>query len=141
MLEFYLSQNLMAGTKLSHPNGRIQFCPMEDTFVHSIATLCSATDFLHTTYNHCQHALMFKCDLHFTFNHHGFSIVTPDFILKQSLLMVGFDHHRIQKVLRSNNVIPFLSFLGLIQLCTQPFGTICMMKRMHKRTLTRQLQR
>jgi hypothetical protein len=37
MLEFNLSQNMMSGTKLSHPNGRIQFCPMEDTFVHSIA--------------------------------------------------------------------------------------------------------
>ena len=28
--------------KLSHPNGRIQFCPMQDTFVHYIATLCLA---------------------------------------------------------------------------------------------------
>jgi hypothetical protein len=35
MLEFNLSQNMMAGTKLSHPNGRIQFCPMEETFVQS----------------------------------------------------------------------------------------------------------
>ena len=37
-----------------------------------------------------------------------FSIVTPDFILKQGLHMVGFDHHRIQKVfLRTKNVIRF----------------------------------
>jgi hypothetical protein len=36
MLEFNLFQNMMAGTKLSHPNDKIQFCPMEDTFVQSI---------------------------------------------------------------------------------------------------------
>jgi hypothetical protein len=40
------------------------------------------------------------------------AIVTPDFILKQGLLMVGFDHHRIQKVLRTKNVIRFRSFFG-----------------------------
>jgi hypothetical protein len=41
-----------------------------------------------------------------------FSIVTPDFVLKQGLLMVGFDHYRIQKVLRTKNVIRFRSYFG-----------------------------
>jgi hypothetical protein len=41
-----------------------------------------------------------------------FLIVTPDFVLKQGLLMVGFDHYRIQKVLRTKNVIRFRSYFG-----------------------------
>jgi hypothetical protein len=41
-----------------------------------------------------------------------FWIVTPDFVLKQGLLMVGFDHYRIQKVLRTKNVIRFRSYFG-----------------------------
>ena len=41
-----------------------------------------------------------------------FLIVTPDFILMQGLLMVGFDHYRIQKVLRTKNVIRFRSYFG-----------------------------
>ena len=49
MLEFNLSQNMMAGTKLSHPNGKIQFCPMEDTFVQ----LPIATDFFAYNIRHC----------------------------------------------------------------------------------------
>ena len=65
MLDFNLSQNMMAGTKLSQPNGRIQFCPMEDTFVYSIAALRSATDFLHTTYNHRRYILMCTCGITF----------------------------------------------------------------------------
>ena len=40
------------------------------------------------------------------------SIVTPDFMLMQGLLMDGFFHHRIQKVLRTTNVICFRSFYG-----------------------------
>ena len=36
----------------------------------------------------------------------------PDFVLMQALLMVGFDHHCIQKVLRTRNVIRFRSFFG-----------------------------
>jgi DDE superfamily endonuclease len=39
-------------------------------------------------------------------------IVTADFMLMQGLLMVGFDHHRIQKVLRNTNIIRFRSFYG-----------------------------
>ena len=39
-------------------------------------------------------------------------IVTADFMLMQGLLMVGFDHHRIQKVLRNTNVMRFRSFYG-----------------------------
>ena len=41
-----------------------------------------------------------------------FFIVTPDFVLKQGLLMVGFDHYRIQKVLRTKNVNRFRSYFG-----------------------------
>ena len=55
---------------------------------------------------------MFKCDFHFTFDHHGFFNSNARFILKQGLLMVGFDHHCIQKVLRTKNVIRFRSFFG-----------------------------
>ena len=33
-------------------------------------------------------------------------------MLMQGLLMVGFDHHCIQKVLRTRNIIRFRSFYG-----------------------------
>ena len=41
-----------------------------------------------------------------------FSIVMPDLMLMQGLLMVGFDHHCIQKVVRTRNAICFRSFYG-----------------------------
>ena len=74
MLDFNLSQNMMAGTKLFQPNGRLQFCPMEDTFVYFIAALCLATDFFiqHTTTADTIHRCASAVALHFTFEHHGF---------------------------------------------------------------------